>query len=201
VTAESTLAFALAVGVFAAVPGPAILACISQALAHGFRGAMGLMLGIILGDVIFLLLAVFGLSAVAHALGAFFVVVKVLGGAYLIWLGWCVWRRDPVASLTDPRPMGPRSLWAGLLVTLSNPKVILFYMGFLPAFMDLASLRWRDVLLTVSVLLIVLTSVNSAYALGASWLRRVVATSRAVRRLDRGAGSLMIGTGAYVMTR
>ena len=115
-----------------------------------------------------------------------------------------MWAREPTAPGTDrtgPTRPRPEAFWAGLCVTLSNPKVILFYMGFLPAFMDLSNLSPRDVMLAVSVLLVVLTSVNAAYAFAASRLRGAFTSGRVARRLNRGAACVMIGTGGYVMTR
>lgn len=87
-TLYSMLAFAGAMFLLAITPGPGVFATISRALASGFNNAAFVVLGIVLGDIIFLLLAIFGLSAIASVLGDFFIIVKYLGGAYLLYLGY-----------------------------------------------------------------------------------------------------------------
>ena len=87
-TLYSMLAFAGAMFLLAITPGPGVFATISRGLASGFNNASFVVLGIVLGDIIFLLLAIFGLSAIATVLGDFFVLVKYIGGAYLLYLGY-----------------------------------------------------------------------------------------------------------------
>lgn len=202
-TLEASIALALAVLVFAATPGPAIMACVAQALSNGFRSSLGLIVGIVLGDLLFLLFAIYGLSAIAQVLGQLFLIVKLVGGAYLVWLGWTMWNAEPTPA--DAAVEGERGGWsgftAGLVVTLSNPKVILFYLGFLPAFMDLTRLRALDVAVVAGVVTAVLLGVNVAYAYSASRARRVFTSRRALRNVNRGAGTVMIGTGLVVISR
>jgi len=124
--------------ILAASPGPGVFATVARALASGFRPALAVIGGIVLGDIIFLLFAAFGLSMVARALGNLFFIVKLCGGAYLIWLGIRIWLKDP-EPISDTPDTDRRSRWgnfvSGLVITLSNPKVILFYCGFLPTFL------------------------------------------------------------------
>ncbi len=202
-TRESALAFALAVAVFAATPGPAILACVAEALGFGFRSAVALASGIVLGDVFFLLLAVYGLSVIADALGGLFLVVRMAGSGYLIWLGWRLWTAE-VRTGGDAAgvvPSGGRGFRAGLLLTLGNPKVIFFYLGFLPAFMDLPAVRGRDVAEVVVILVTVLMTVNVSYAWMASRAREWVRGVPAMRRLHRAAGTALGAIGVYVWAR
>ena len=70
------------------------MAGVARALSSGFPAAVAFNAGVITGDVIFLLLAVYGLSAVAELLGSVFFVVKIAGGVYLVWLGWKMWKRS-----------------------------------------------------------------------------------------------------------
>lgn len=214
-TITSTLALALAVAIFALTPGPAVIAGMARAITSGFRSAVAMHAGVVLGDVLFLLLAIYGLSAISVALGKFFYLVKLAGGAYLIWLGWRLWTAEPVsldaasgsASVNGP-PTGPsarrrygRDFSAGLLITLGNPKVILFYAGFLPAFMDLGSLGAADVGVVTAVVVLVLTVVNCSYAWWAARARALFRSRRAARNLNRGAGTVMAGAGVLVATR
>lgn len=200
-TFETSFAFAVAVGLFAATPGPAIVACVARALSAGFASAFSFAAGIVLGDVVFLLFAIYGLAAVAAALDGLFLTVRVLGGLYLMWLGWRAWI-SPVDAPVAEDPSGPsqgHGFWAGLLLTLGNPKVILFYLGFLPAFMDLSELSGRDVAWVVTLLVVVLMSVNSAYAWAAAGARGWTRSSASVQRLNRGGAIVMAAIGAYVV--
>lgn len=199
-TLTSSLAFALAVFLFAVTPGPAILACVAQALGSGFRSALALAAGIVLGDVIFLLMAIYGLAFISTTLDSLFVGVRVVGGAYLLWMGWRMWTTDAAAAKVRPasQRQGAR---AGLLLTLGNPKVIIFYLGFLPAFMDLAALSPGDVIWVTALTETVLMAVNSAYAWTAARARGWVTGATAVRRLNRGAGSALMAIGVFVIVK
>ena len=75
----------------AASPGPGVFATVARALSSGFRPALGVIAGIVVGDIIYLGFAIFGLAVVAQAMGEFFIFVKIAGGAYLVWLGLKIW--------------------------------------------------------------------------------------------------------------
>lgn len=203
-TLYSAVGFAAAMLVLAASPGPGVFATTARALASGFRPALAVIGGIVLGDIIFLLFAAFGLSMVARVLGDLFFIVKVCGGAYLVWLGIKIWRQRPDPALTNQNP-AVRSMWgnfaSGLIVTLSNPKVILFYCGFLPTFFDLSALTLVDLALVVAIIAAVLSAVLTTYAYLASRARKLFTHERAVRRLNRAAGGVMVAAGVAIATR
>lgn len=203
-TVETILALALAALIFAATPGPAIMAGVARALSSGFGAAVALNVGIILGDIIFLLLAVYGLSAIAELVGGFFFVVRIAGGAYLVWLGWKMWCRasTQVAVQADAgEPDVLRGVGGGFLIAISNPKAILFYAGFLPAFMDLSALSMADVGITTAVITTVIMTVNCTYAWSAARARQLLASRRATRNMQKSAGLVMAGTGLVIATR
>jgi threonine/homoserine/homoserine lactone efflux protein len=160
--------------------------------------------GIVLGDIIFLLFAAFGLSMVARILGNMFFIVKICGSAYLIWLGIKIWFKNPeplsAAQDTDTRThLG--NFVSGLVITLSNPKVILFYCGFLPTFLDLSTLTVFDLAIVVAIITAVLVAVLGTYAYLASRARKMFASKRSVRRLNRAAGSVMVAAGVTIAAR
>ncbi|MGD2071068.1 MAG: LysE family translocator [Gemmatimonadota bacterium] len=200
-TFETSVTFAAAVFLFAATPGPAIVACVARALSGGFGAALSFAAGIVLGDVVFLLFAIYGLAAVATVLDELFLLVRVMGGLYLMWLGWSAWKSDTGLPTADDPPgsSAGHGFRAGLLLTLGNPKVILFYLGFLPAFVNLSELSGRDVAWVVALLVGVLMSVNSAYAWAAAGARGWMRSSAAVRGLNRVAAVVMAAVGAYVV--
>lgn len=188
----------------AAIPGPGVFATVGRSLAGGLKPGIGVVCGIVVGDIIFALLAVFALSAVARFLGDFFVIVKLCGAAYLIWLGIRLWIREPSLPSADA-PMPRRALLggfaSGLVTTLANPKAILFYGGFLPAFFDLPGFTMGDTVLLVSIVVTVLAAVLTLYALLASAARGVFRSRRAQRRMNRVAGTVMVATGVVVASR
>ena len=203
-TLYSTLGFAAAMIILAASPGPGVFATVARALASGFRSAFAVICGIVLGDVIFLLLATFGLSMIAQFLGDLFLIVKIIGGAYLIFLGIRIWIKDPeiVSSAGNPdKGPGWGNFVSGLLITLSNPKVILFYCGFLPTFLDLSVLTISDLVLIAGIVAAVLIGVLSTYAFLASRARKMFSDRKTTRRLNRTAGSVMVATGIVIATR
>jgi threonine/homoserine/homoserine lactone efflux protein len=203
-TLQSTFAFALAMLALAASPGPGVFAATAQALAGGFRSAAGVIAGIVIGDLIFLMLAVFGMSALANALGGLFVVVKIAGGAYLIVMGIRLWTARPGPPEPGAAIAGRsarRRVLGGLFITLSNPKVIVFYCGFLPTFMDLTRLTSADVTVAAGVVAAVLSGVLGLYAYGAARARRFFAGKSATRRFNRAAGTVLIGTGVVIASR
>jgi threonine/homoserine/homoserine lactone efflux protein len=201
-TIYSAIGFSVAMLVLAASPGPGVFATVARALASGFRPSFAVICGIVVGDVIYLLFAVFGLSMVARALGNMFFIVRICGGAYLIWLGVKIWFKKP-APVTENQNIHSRggNLATGLVITLSNPKVILFYCGFLPTFLDLTALSLVDLIIVVTIITIVLAGVLGLYAFLASRARRMFTNRQAVRRLNRMAGVVMVGAGLTIAIR
>lgn len=202
-TWDSLLAYAAAMAVFGLTPGPAVLGIVARCLAGGFRAGIAFNLGVVTGDLIFLAAAVYGLSAIAAALGAVFVVVQWLGAAYLVWLGIQLWRSAPVPlDAESAAPSGARSgLLAGLLLALGNPKGILFYGAFLPSFLDVAAVTPTDMAWLSLVTVTTLSAVNYGYGLLAARARRWFRSRRALVALNRGSGTVMIGAGLLVATR
>jgi threonine/homoserine/homoserine lactone efflux protein len=203
-TIYSAIGFSVAMLVLAASPGPGVFATIARALTSGFRPSVTVICGIVLGDVIFLLFAAFGLSMVARTLGNMFFIVKICGGAYLIWLGVRIWLKKP-ETVTANQNRNTHSQWGnfatGLVITLSNPKVILFYCGFLPTFLDLSALTLIDLVIVVTIITLVLGCVLGTYAFLASRARRIFTNQQAVRRLNRAAGGVMVAAGVAIAVR
>ena len=190
--------------ILAASPGPGVFATTARAMASGFRPALAVIWGIVLGDIIFLLFAAFGLSMVARALGNLFFIVKICGAAYLVWLGIKIWLQKP-ELVESHQNSSTRSYWgnffSGLIITLSNPKVILFYCGFLPTFLDLSALTIIDLALVVAIITAVLSGVLIAYAYLASRARKIFTNEKAVKRLNRAAGGVMVAAGVVIAVR
>jgi leucine efflux protein len=189
-------AYVLAVIVFLMVPGPGNLAIVSSTAKGGLMGGLAATAGIVAGDQVLIWAAVAGLASLLQASPLLFAGLQWLGAAYLVWLGWRMWRAVPGAV-----PM--KNIKAGhyfqqtLLITVLNPKAIMFYMAFFPLFVDPQGPRgWG----TFGVLALTAAALGLAYGLLATLLvrnmaDRLRASPVVVRCLNRVAGTLLIGFG------
>ena len=202
-TLLSTLSFALAMLVLAASPGPGVFATVARSLSCGFRPALAVVAGIILGDVIFLLFAIFGLALLAQALGDFFIIIKLFGGGYLIWQGIKIFSSNTSLTTAKTKVASSKSgsFLSGLFITLGNPKVILFYCGFLPTFVSLSTLTLIDFFIIITVITTVLVAVLGTYAWLASSARQLLKTPHQMKWLNRTAGGVMITAGVVIASR
>lgn len=200
------ITFAVALAIAVALPGPGILSVVSCAIAHGFESALAMIAGLVLGDLIYFTFAIGGLAALARSMGEFFYVVKLIGGVYLIWLGVKLWQqsrreRAQVDAAPRVRRGRRRSFVAGFLVTISNPKVIGFYAGLLPTFVDLGRLTLTEALTMAGVVVLTVAAIPALYAYAADRSRRFLTSSKRMKLLDRTAGTVLIASGITVATR
>lgn len=200
-TSETALTFVAALLVWVLIPGPAILMVVGRSLSSGFRSTVGLICGILLGDLFYISLVFLGLAALGQILGEFFVVVRILGATYLIYLGISLWRKKPsVAARTAPGDT-VKSFVTGFGITLGNPKAILFHLGFLPTFFDLQALSVLDALTIMGMFVTVLGTAFVAYAYAASRAGTLFKDPQAMRIVNRTSGTLLIGAGAAVLLK
>lgn len=203
-TIESALSFFIAIVIFGITPGPGVFAILARALAQGANSCFMLALGMTISDILYLIAACFGLAVMATHWSELFTVIRIVGAAYLIYIGWKMWHAPIDLEETESKATKSGmalSFLQGFLISASNPKVILFYIAFLPTFMDLTVLDGGDILLasilTLFGLMLGLLSIAVFAAKARVWLRSEVA----VKRLNRSAGSIMVGAGAYLATR
>lgn len=188
--------------VLAAIPGVSVLAVSARSAACGFLHGAWTTLGIVTGDIIFILLALFGLSVLAGEVGGAFALVKYAGGIYLLWLGISLCRAAPTAAKTEriPARSATSSFATGLLITLGDQKAILFYLGFLPAFIDLSRTSYSDAGVIVATAVIAVGGVKLVYAYMAHRARRWLDSGKS-RRINLVAGGLMIAVGVLVLAQ
>jgi threonine/homoserine/homoserine lactone efflux protein len=190
-------AFCAAVIVFLALPGPGTFALLSSTGKGGFRAGAAATWGLILGDQVLLWLAVAGVAAVLAAQPAVFRALQYAGAAYLAWIGLrlLLHRGDAAAGAVriEARHYGRQAF----LVTLLNPKAIVFYMAFFPLFIDPNTHRgWQ----TFAIMAATIAGLTAAWCLALCWFAEAVAARvrshrRLVRALERIAGLFMIGFG------
>lgn len=140
-TMQTWLAFAVASGILLIVPGPTIMIVASFAIGNGRASAVATVPGAVFGDFTAMTLSLLGAGAILAASATLFTALKLLGAAYLVWLGLQLWFSDPSASKLSgaPRQSTRRSMfWSCYLVTALNPKSIVFFIAFVPQFVNAA---------------------------------------------------------------
>lgn len=198
------LAYFVASWVIAVSPGSGAVLAMSHGLAYGARGASATVLGLQIGLAFILLVAGAGVGAVLVASAGAFMVVKLLGAAYLLWLGFKQWRApvtlDDGGAQAGPPVMRLRQrVLTGALTNATNPKGIVFMVAVLPQFID----PKRPLLLQLLILLVTTLAVDTVvmhgYALLASRLRALLRSARARRTQNRVFGGVLMGMGASLL--
>lgn len=200
----TTLAlFAAALFVNAGSPGPGIAALVARVVADGLGSVLPFLLAFWIGELLWLVAAVTGLSLVAQTFGMAFLVLKYLGMAYLLLLAWRMWTRPvTVAAAELPRAGDPwRTFLAGFALTIGNPKIMVFYLALLPSLIDLGTVGAWGLLELCAVALLVMMTVDLSWALAAAWARRWLRTPRAMRLANRVSAATMGGAAAAIATR
>lgn len=203
-TIYGILTFCAVYALAVATPGPGIAAIIARSLAHGFKGAPAFVAGFIVGDLVWFGIAATGLAALARTAATVFVVIKWAGVAYLLYLAWKLWTAPAERvelNADDDRQHGWRAFVASLMLTLANPKAILFFLALLPTVVDLATLNGVRFVEISLAIMVVLPSVLFSYVFLAARARQLFTTPRAVRRLNRSSGVAMAGAAVVVATR
>ncbi|MGM4983398.1 MULTISPECIES: LysE family translocator [Rhizobium] len=202
-TLASLLAYCGALFIAAAIPGPGITAIVARALGSGFRETFFMGLGLVLGDTIYLTAVVLGLAFVAQTFTEVFLVIKIAGALYLGYIAWKLWTAgllstDVVAKKSNGAGM---AFLSGLLVTLGNPKTMLFYVALVPTLIDIGNIGLREYAMLLAATFVVLLIVLVPYMLLASRARTFLKKPRALRILNRVAASILAGTAAFIAAR
>jgi threonine/homoserine/homoserine lactone efflux protein len=201
---ELWLAFAAASALMLIIPGPTILTVISYSMAHGRRANVPLVLAVALGDSTALALSLLGLGALLATSALWFTLIKWAGGLYLLYLGIKLLRAGVSSSALNTAPAAvPASRWRlfanTYLVTALNPKGIVFFVAFLPQFID-AALPVAPQLWLLASTFVVLAVLNaSLYAMFAASARRVLGSPRAQQRFNLVGGSLLSSAGVWAL--
>ena len=197
---EHWLAFTTASAILVAIPGPTVLLVISYALAHGRKSATATVLGVGLGDFTSMTASMLGLGAFLLTSATLFTVLKWIGAAYLIYMGVRLWRA-PVgpANAAEANETAETKPWRIFLhayvVTALNPKGIIFFIAFLPQFLNTAQPLLAQMLVFEVTFLVLAITNSSLYALMASAARQTIRSPVVQRTVNRVGGSLLIGAG------
>jgi len=196
-TIELYLAYVLACVVVVIVPGPNVTVIIANSLRHGTRAGLLSVAGTQAGVAVMLAVLMAGLSTLVATMAWWFDWLRLLGAAYLVWLGIKLWRSAGDIGEAAAAPRGDGFFWQGFVVLLSNPKALLFFGAFIPQFINPAG----DVSMQVFVLGLTFMGValvlDGGYALLAGGAGHLLSRQR-VRLVSRLSGSFLIGGGIWL---
>ncbi len=202
-TLATLLAYSTALFIAAAIPGPGMTAIVARALGSGFRETFFMGLGLVLGDLVYLTAVILGLAFVAQTFTTAFLVIKILGALYLVYIAWKLWTAGLLPQDIQARKSTSlgMSFLSGLLITLGNPKTMLFYVALVPTLIDLHAIGANEYALLVGATFIVLMAVLIPYILLASRARLLLKQPRALKSMNRLAASILGATAAYIAVR
>lgn len=189
----------------AALPSASVILVIARSATSGVRNGIAAACGIVLGDLVFVVLAMLGLSVIAETMGSLFILIKYLGAIYLIFLGLTLLVKKDAMEITANKTSEKTSLiasfLAGFFLTIGDIKAIFFYISLFPLFIDLSVLQARDILAIVAMTIIGVGGVKIIYALSASKIAIVAKNRKFDNAARKTAGGLMIGAGGYLMVK
>jgi threonine/homoserine/homoserine lactone efflux protein len=193
--------YALGMAGLWAVPGPVWVALIARALSGGFAAAWPLAVGVALGDLIWPLAAILGLSWIESAYGDALAALRWIAAVIFLVMGVLLIRK-PAATLNPDSRLTRPGLWAGFSVgvaaVIGNPKAILFYMGALPGFFTLDRLTAPDIAAIIAISALIPIAGNLGLALFLDRTRRLLSSPENVRKLNITSGILLIGVGLVI---
>ncbi len=200
---ELWIPFVFAATLILIIPGPTILLVISQAVTHGRRSVIPLVIGVLLGDFTAMTLSLLGLGALMSASAAMFTSFKWIGAIYLVYLGIKLWKLSPENSSGqyNTKNSSARSLFRrSFIVTALNPKGIAFFVAFLPQFIDPFKPAFSQLMLLGGTFLVLATINASLYAIFAGQLGDHMKKGNVRRWFNRFGGSALIGAGIFTAT-
>ncbi|MES0869841.1 LysE family translocator [Pseudovibrio sp. SCP19] len=203
------LVFGATLFVVAITPGPAITALVSRTLGFGLQGTLTFVSGMLIGSMCLFILAILGLAKLASTYVLAFTVVKYAGAAYLLFLAWKLWRAsglqaqpmDDQAAASHNTKGSAKTLVSGMLITLSNPKGLLFYAALMPSVVPMETITTIGLVELMFVTLTVLSVVFAIYIGVTVRARSLLTSEKAVGRLNKSASVAMFGAAAAIVAR
>lgn len=194
------LAFILVLAAAAAIPGPDVAAIVARALSRGTMAMVPVLLGITIGHCAWMLAALVGLVALAKVLGPVFVALKLAGAAYLIYLAYKLWT-EPVTSADAAPAARGNGFAAGLLVSFSNPKALVFFSAVVPSVLPIERLSAPQMAAVEVVSAVTILAVLGLWGIAAARARQALESVARRRALNRTSAVIMAGTGVAIAAR
>ncbi|MCC5642878.1 LysE family translocator [Nostoc sp. CHAB 5824] len=201
-TFSTIIALFSAMVVLASIPSVSVLVVCTRSATSGFIHGVFTTIGIVLGDIIFIIIAICGLSLLALTMGNLGVIIKYLGGAYLILLGigLCKSKSKDVVIQEVIETSLLSSFLTGLFITLGDQKATLFYLGFFPAFVDISKVSYFDTSIIIAITIVAVGGVKLGYAFMAHRARLLI-SSKTRKGINIAAGCVMIAVRVFLVTK
>lgn len=200
-TFESLLIFAGLLTVACIIPGPGVITLLSRTLGSGWSSGMAFLIGITLGDLIFVTLAFFGMAALAQNMGDLFQWIKWAGALFLVYMGYQLIMSKGQGfnfSKDKSKPATFLDISSGLLLTLGNPKPFIFYAAIMPQVLDVTAISLTEFSLVLLTVVIVLFAVCCTYIWLATRASKFLSGPKMQTRLSQGSGAVLLGTATWV---
>ena len=192
------LPYILACVLFSVVPGPAVTVVVANSLAGGTRAGLLTILGTEIAMLVMVTIVAFGLEAVMTLVSEAFLVIKLVGAAYLIWIGWKMFSTSGHLNMEAGEKLPTlRYLWQGAVVNLSNPKTLLFLGAFLPQYVDMSRPAFGQIMILGLIVMAVATASDCLYAVLAGQARQALTAAR-VRVVSKVSGVILMIGGAWL---
>lgn len=191
------IAFAIASFFLVIVPGPTVTVIVANSLRDGTRAGLLNVAGTQAGLFAMLVVVALGLETVVALMAEWFDLVKLIGAAYLVWLGIKLWRSDGEVGAAEARKPRIGYFWQGVLVIVTNPKILVLFGAFIPQFIDPAGSAFWQTLTLGGIFMIIATVFDTLYVLLASKAGNALTQTR-VRWVEKISGSLLIAGGVWM---
>lgn len=195
--------FAAALLINAGSPGPSIAALVARVISGGLKSVLPFLMAMWIGESLWLAAAVLGLGVVAAKFYLVFSVIKYAGVAYLLYLAWRMWTApaDVQAGELPKSGSGFRMFATGMALTLGNPKIMVFYLALLPSIIDITSVSAIGLGELMVTAILVMATVDLAWAFAAHGARAWLKSPRAVRIANRSSAAAMGGAALVIASR
>lgn len=200
-TIQQLALYAGALFILFMTPGPVWVALMARAMSGGFRAAWPLALGVVVGDVMWSVLAILGVSWIVSQYAGFLDLMRYVASVTFLFMGYMVIRNADKSIASDSRLTRPgviAGFVAGLAVIIGNPKAILFYMGMLPGFFDLSQLNVADIVAIGALSAIVPLIGNLIMGAFIGKVRALLTSPRTLKRMNLTAGWLLVAVGVVI---
>jgi len=198
---ENAIALMIATAILGLSPGPAVFATVARSINLPFKRTAFFIAGIVFGDFVFAMMAMGGLAVLVSQHQTLFQILRCVGGGYLLYLGMMALVSK--ATVKDIQSVAPESrlklMTSGFLLTAGNPKDLLFFVSFLPAFIDLKTAGAEQMAMAAAVIVITFIATLSFYAALISIVGEWLRNPKTLFWLDRMAGVILIAVGLIVL--
>jgi threonine/homoserine/homoserine lactone efflux protein len=196
------LAFSIGMIILAVSPGPGVLASVSTALSKGFKSSLLFISGLVIGDIFFFILAIIGMSAISKIMGQLFFIIKIIGGLYLVYTGLnLIKHRKNEIILKSGKNSKYKTLLSALLVTLGNPKPILFYASIVPTIIDITQINLYEIMAIIFIISAISFIVIGSYCYLAIMSKSLLLKKKIQNKVNLASGMIMVSAGSYIILK